>query len=143
MTTVACDGKSLAADGMVTGSDAVHMLSFPKARRLPDGSVFAWSGQPNDGDAWERFLSGTDAEIRASDGSEAIRLFLGGEIICYNEIGRGYKQSAPCATGSGVKFALAAMLAGAPSKRAVEIACELDVYSGGTIIELVPELPQA
>ena len=65
-------------------------------------------------------------------------LFPGGDQIiqvCQNGIN---EVSAPrFAAGSGKKFALGAMYAGAPPRRAVEIALALDIYTNGDIVEIV------
>ena len=45
----------------------------------------------------------------------------------------GVRVGKPAAIGTGQPFAMAAMLAGASPKRAVEIAMKLDESSGGTV----------
>lgn len=141
MTTIACDGKTIAADSQITGCGLIHSNTFQKIHRLPDGSIFAFSGAAYDLQAWLDFASGLSCELRAIEDSEALVLKPNGELWCYNEIGRAYRQSVPAATGSGSAVALGAMLAGASPRRAVEIASMLDTKTGGDVIEMAPSLP--
>jgi len=136
MTTIATDGRSIAADGQITGCGTIHSTSFSKLHRLEDGSIFGFTGAPFDKQAWIDFLEGRTDTLTAFEDSEALVLKPDGTVLCYNHIGRSYPQTVPAATGTGAPVALGAMLAGATASEAVKIATLVDTYSGGEVQEL-------
>jgi hypothetical protein len=143
MTTIATDGKTIAADRMVSGGHLVHSTTFIKVKHLNDGRVFASAGSPYDVETWLKFLNGEICEISLSDQSEALTLDHKGVVRFYDHNGRSYVQEAPAVLGSGEEVALGAMLAGASPRKAVEIAMKIDTNSGGAVDELAPIKPKS
>ncbi len=139
MTTIACDGKSIASDGLVTGDGIIHEMDAVKVFTLRNGGVVGMTGSMFFHNDALDYLNGERDEIDFGDEFEAIVLYRGGVCYCFDGKGRKYKQSTPCASGSGASFALAAMLAGRDARGAVEIACKLDSYSGGQIRDVSPQ----
>ena len=136
MTTIATDGKMMAADGMVCDDDTIVDLAFAKLRRLADGTVIGLAGSAYDLDAVADWLGGAarDAPFPTLDkSSETLMLLPDGRVRFMDHKGRCIDTAIPAATGSGMKFALAAMYAGVDPFRAVEIAARLDVHSGGVL----------
>lgn len=142
MTTIACDGVRIAADGLVTGNGAIHHRSFPKVHALRSGAVVGITGTIFLYQEALDFLEGKRDSLDVGDDFEAIILHPDGRTECMDGKGRRYAQPAPCATGTGASFALAAMAAGAGAREAVAIACDLDPYSGGLIVQLAPTQPK-
>lgn len=157
MTTVACDGKHLAVDSMLSGRYV--STGFSKVKKViwhGENGLIAWTGQADYQEAfiealsaghWPSYIDRDDAEspfegwlVRAG---QPIKAWFGTR---YSIDLPGFPQ----AIGSGSEFAMGAMLAGASVVRAVEIACALDegtsapvmVYSLDTM-ELVPRLTAA
>jgi hypothetical protein len=145
MTTIACDGKSMAADGMISGHGIVYGLDMLKLRRLCDGSLFGYSGSAYSLADWadwvERQYLGLGSKVGSpllpvpanTGGVEILLLRPTGELYCINELGHAYRQSFPAASGGGAQAALAAMMAGASPVEAVAIAARLSLGTGGTI----------
>lgn len=139
MTTIACDGKEIAADGLVTGNGLVHMTDVPKVRRLVSGAVVGMSGSAFHMPQAVEFLEGKRDSIEFGVQFEAIILHRGGRCECMDGNGRRYEQTVPCVTGSGSPIALGAMAAGATAAEAVAIACRLDTCTGGMVTAMAPE----
>lgn len=139
MTTIACDGKSIAGDGLVTGNGVRHSMITPKVFRLKGGAVAGFSGSAFLHEHALAFLNGERDAIDFGDGFEAIILHTDGRVECMDGHGRRYEQPSPCATGSGTPFALGAMAMGADAAQAVRVAISLDTHSGGGLIVLTPQ----
>lgn len=138
MTTIACDGKIIAGDGMVTGNGMIHSTETAKVFRLNSGSVVGFSGSiflHNDALA---FLNGDLPSIDLGDDFEAVILHPGGRCECMDGKGRRYEQPIPCVTGSGSAVALGAMKAGKDAFEAVKIACGVDTGTGGICTYMTP-----
>lgn len=136
MTTIACDGKSIAADGMINSNGTIHDLRCVKVFRLNSGGIAGFTGQPYFYAAALAYLNGDADSLDVGDDFEAIILHRNGECECMDGKGRCYPQSVPTATGSGAPFALAVMDMGYDAKEALEAAAKRDCYTGGTIIVL-------
>lgn len=131
MTTIACDGSMIAADGLVTGDGLIHDRTCQKVFRLRDGRVVGFTGSAFAmGDALD-YLNGDRDSFKASEGFEAMILSADGTVQCMDGEARLYRQSTPCVVGSGAPIALGAMAAGKDAFEAVEIAAMLDTNSGG------------
>lgn len=139
MTTVAYDGKTLAADKMSTTNGRPHLSVHEKIRRINyhgqaalaagagtivySHTVIEWlnRGAPSD----------DKPDLPGPDDSFTVMVVTEGGVFIYTDslvpvpVG-----NIPWALGSGSEYALGAMAAGASAKRAVEIACTLDVSSG-------------
>ena len=141
MTTIAWDGKALAADKLASSSSG--NLHVTKIRRLSDGRLVGGSG-----DAVLVFLFMDWLEAGSplprptwSDEEEKIciiEVMPGGQVYRHEAFGR-YPIACPCqaSTGTGAAFARGAMAAGKSAAEAVAIANELDCYSGGGVDVLV------
>jgi ATP-dependent protease HslVU (ClpYQ) peptidase subunit len=138
MTTIACDGQSMAADGQSTQNAVAVTKESVKVFRQPDGSIVGMAGHAMYKSAMLKFLaSGEKPSVEIGpDDISALVLHLDGAIALY--VGAEYQGdvSAPFSIGSGGEIALGAMLAGASPRQAVEIACQRDIYTGGTITEI-------
>jgi ATP-dependent protease HslVU (ClpYQ) peptidase subunit len=138
MTTVACDGFWIAADGLVT-TESGMIVEFEAAKlaRLKDGSIIGGSGVYHAIDPLRAFLEGDKAEVEVCGGEwDAIRLMPDGTglFYCDRHPTLGVPCSWPAVLGSGGSIALGAMLAGKTPKEAVEIAASRDVETGGAIV---------
>lgn len=144
MTTIATDGWSMAGDSLVTGNGIIHSRSFPKVRRLKDGTIAGFCGTVYGVTTAIAFLEGGVETLSLGDDFEAILLRPDGACEAMNGNGHRYEQSVPCVAGSGGAAALAAMIAGKLPEEAVAIACQVDMASGGaiTVEHLKPELVQ-
>jgi ATP-dependent protease HslVU (ClpYQ) peptidase subunit len=143
VTTIACDGKTMASDGLVTENDAVCMTDYPKVRRLSDGRIAGFCGNSYNWDDFAAWLENGGDVPKVEDGFGCIVLKPDGEIVSYDKLGRSFPEIAPVANGSGARFALAWMDAGHTAEEAVAYACTRDIYSGGVItaFDVVPSLP--
>jgi hypothetical protein len=139
MTTVATDGKAMAADGM-SGTETGRVLTLQrnKLTRLPDGSIFGAAGRNSDRQKVVTWLQEGEGDKlpRLSDEFAGLRLMPGGEVLYYDPDLLPTTIDAPAAIGSGGELAVGAMLAGAKPSRAVEIAILRDNLSGGQIVSL-------
>lgn len=137
MTTVACDGHWIAADGLVTTEEGiVAEFNATKIMRLKDGSIIGGSGIYHAIEALRAFLDGEKTEVELCGGEwDAMRLMPDGTGLyyCDRHPTLGVPCSWPSVLGSGGNIALGAMLAGKTPKEAVEIAASRDIESGGQI----------
>lgn len=133
MTTVATDGKTMAADRLVTGDGIIHG-TVTKLHRLEDGSVMGLCGSAFQYDQFAAWYNSGRAEgLHVADEMEALVLHPDGTVSCYNQHGYSFKHSLPASCGSGCSIAYGAMEAGASPMEAVEIACKRDIRSGGGV----------
>lgn len=140
MTTIAWDGKTLAADSMVTGN-GMRIGRITKAYRV-GRLLVGLAGTVGLAQAFLHWLAegakGDPPSMKAEDGDAEVMVVLpDGRIATFDKYGRDQMASTQYAIGSGGRFALGAMAAGADARRAVEIASELDCFSGGPITTLV------
>lgn len=142
MTTIATDGKTIAADGLSTSGDMVTDTAVQKLTRLPDGSIVGGCGELS---AMLRAIDCLHAPNSHPDDLTGdftlIRLSTGGVVTRYEGCLFGVVAAAPTAIGTGRAFAMGAMLSGKTPKEAVEIACQRDIYSGGEIVVMQPDRP--
>ena len=134
MTTVAWDGKSIAADRQLG-----HRMEVGKLFRLKSGGILGgagWYSQIVEVVAWlnegakpadkpkfpDAEESGSDFLLIEPDGSP---YWLTWPFLRRVKINETYS-----AIGSGCEYALGAMANGASAKRAVEIACKFDPSTG-------------
>ena len=139
MTTIAWDGKTLAADGQVTiGDSGIMTLKRQKIFKkvgIFDVLAFAGSLEPVDKFlAWAR----NPEEGEPPEGEYTVIYAIGGNlafshmstpIINAVTIGKGEID----AWGSGSQFALGAMHAGKTAIQAVNIAIKCDAFTGGKV----------
>ena len=144
MTTIAWDGETLAADSCVSSEEFTHPTFFTKLRKVSN-LIIGSCGDVYSSLQFERWVRNNHAKEgllcenaeanfpRCFDENfEAIVVFPW-RAVTYNRLGIPHTVSDREALGSGAGYAIAAMLAGADAKRAVEIACQLDPSSGGKV----------
>jgi ATP-dependent protease HslVU (ClpYQ) peptidase subunit len=139
MTTVATDGKSMAADGQSSTDDGpITNLNRRKITKLPGGSIVGGAGQLPDILRLTAWLEdgGQQKPPRIREPLAMLQLMPTGEVLYWNEELEPHPIDVPAAVGSGAELALGAMLAGASPKEAVGIACQRDPMSGGKITVL-------
>ena len=134
MTTIACDGRVMAADGLsALDGDCIVALNKSKMHRLKDGSIFGSAG--NNGDRLNvlEWLQQGGKNPRVN---HFVRLILKGDgriVLLDVDLHTDNEIDAPAAVGSGGQLALGAMLPGASPKEAVAIAAQRDPHTGGKI----------
>jgi ATP-dependent protease HslVU (ClpYQ) peptidase subunit len=138
MTTIATDGKSMASDGNSTINNTIISGTTSKIRLLPDGSIFGASGDACQGDVLFDWLAAdpdTRGEYPQLKEVWALVLAPDGKVTAWDDMsaGRGCMVNAPIATGSGERYAMGAMDAGAGPVEAVMIAAKRDPFTGGEI----------
>jgi ATP-dependent protease HslVU (ClpYQ) peptidase subunit len=141
MTTIATDGKSMAGDGMISCDGTVFDRNFVKVHRLRDGRIAGVCGSAYDIEPFCMWLEEGGDKPKLSDGFEALVLDLQGGCRSYNSDCQSLREPTITASGGGKDFALAAMDAGASPERAVEIACDRALGTGGKITVLHIEPP--
>lgn len=140
MTTVAFDGKTMAADaGMVM--NGVKIPYRRKMRRLKKGGLAGFCGTLAGGQLLLDWLDAgkLDVPFETPDECEADVLWVkkNGEVWLTDTDGvLMHMDPGPVAIGSGGPIALGAMLAGATAAEAVKIAIERDPNSGFDVISL-------
>ena len=140
MTTIAIDALgNIAADGRRTAGNEIIRYDAEKIK-VSHGRIYALTGCCSLLDAlisWHH--AGADASKMPTykgDGGWYLIVFQADGMYTYsNDVpySMGDEIKAPMAFGSGQNWAMGAMLAGKSAKEAVEIACKVDIYSGGQI----------
>lgn len=137
MTTLAFDGKTLCTDSQISSGNLVFG-NAEKILKLKDGSVVACAGSTSMWPAIVAWLDGGDRpEPREGESFTGIRVFIDGSA---HEIGkelRPFPACVPWSAGTGEMIAMTAMRLGKSSREAIEIACQLDVWSGLPVQEYV------
>ena len=140
MTTIAYRDGIMVADGRETYIEE-HESSYiigdedVKICRLPNGNLFGGSKTSEDIERL-KFAMLNKRPLPKLDDVYAIMVDKKRKIWIYE--GRIWQQvdSKFFAVGSGARFAIPAMMAGASALKAVKIACSLDPFSGGKITVL-------
>lgn len=139
MTTIAFDGRGIAADRMCCIGNTPVRSPQPKIRRLTFRgvpAVMGTSGAVEYGHAvmdWLEAGAQVGKEPQLGDGDESCSVLVATKDNVFlfanscNGVALGKIQ---WASGSGADYALGAMAMGASAKRAVEIATRLDINSG-------------
>ncbi|NML04281.1 hypothetical protein [Sphingomonas sp. G-3-2-10] len=140
MTTIATDGVTMAADGLVTAEHIVEATAYRKVEQLEDGRVVGCAGVLTSCEAFRNWLRDGQGDPPELD-EEFTAIVADGtrEVVVYDQKCRALRLPVPYAAGSGAHLALGAMLAGKCPTEAVQIACDRDVFSGGTILTLKAE----
>lgn len=131
MTTIACDGKSMAGDTLVTSGSEIVGYAI-KIERTKDGRIFGSAGPGDDCRRFAQWMQGGDKPELSNDFS-ALILTLDGTVYYVGATLEPSEFIVPQALGSGGDFAIGAMLAGKSPRDAVAIAIERDTRSGGDI----------
>jgi 20S proteasome alpha/beta subunit len=131
MTTVAWDGRSLAADTQMTSDFKTHGHS--KFYRFSDGSIGAFAGTWSRVQEAQRFIDG-QADACPSEDWSALVVRPGGRVEFLDCDGcRLDVTSSPYAIGSGAHFALGALQCGKTAEEAVRVAEVFDQFTGGPV----------
>lgn len=143
MTTIAWDGRTLAADRQATVGNAVFMA---KKLHRHDGWLLAYVGDADAGEemlAW--FRAGSKPESfpekqREYDRFSPLLAIRPGEILVFERTPHPVQYPPQrFSMGSGRDFALAAMHCGRTAAEAVEIAALFDPGTGFGVDEMVLE----
>ncbi len=152
MTTIAWDGKTLAADSQATAGNIVTSTTTLKILtpdvdeiwRVRGKKILAFSacGDACANDEFTEALQKgifTDTKMRSGLAFSVIAITgLNSGFEIFKKEGEEdiaiYRLDSPRAFGSGSEYALSAMLLGMPAKDAVKHAIEIDLYSGGEVM---------
>jgi ATP-dependent protease HslVU (ClpYQ) peptidase subunit len=145
-TTICWDGQSIACDSQSTGGHTKYHSTVPKIQYSKTRhATIAAAGDVAATAPIKKFFMTTDKplseyKIPASVKPDSFQL-----LIIYDDgVAETYPGnltdptpiSAPFAFGSGEDFAMAAMLCGKSAEEAIEVAKQLDLYSGGRVVVL-------
>lgn len=126
MTTVAFDGKTLAADTMAISGGLKRRTQ--KIFRLGDGRLFGGSGLYEEVLLVRDWLNDGGVKPKLEDFSGLVisngKAFLLGQLLVLMPLDDKY------AVGSGRDFAIAAMQLGKTAKESVEFAAQFDAWTG-------------
>lgn len=139
MTTIATDGKTIAADGLRTWGDQVRGRDHQKIRVHPH-AIYAFTGLAPMLDVMvEWHMDGADPKELPAGVDHKTESWT---LVVVNHDGIGKLTSTcpymerfdpPIAFGAGGEYAMGAMLAGASPQRAVELVGGLTNHTGGTV----------
>lgn len=147
MTTVAFDGKLLAADGLCTMGNTIQGRNTQKVfpvlinwggEQMP--ALFAGAGSMEMVWIIKEYLEREnllDPECRVGMEKgefEGILVLADGRAFMLEDTLTPFPAEVPAAIGSGAVFAQTAMTLGKNAAQAVEVASQMDIYSGGTIM---------
>ncbi|MEO1658261.1 MAG: hypothetical protein AAFR65_11095 [Pseudomonadota bacterium] len=137
MTTIAWDGTTLASDSQGSGSFIYE--NGPKVFEH-NGCLYGIAGDREAVEQAVRWIKASNLDPSSGEPPNLQTENVGGLMInpqgeCFVFEKRliPFEVSTPHAEGSGQRFAMGAMLAGATAEDAVRIAIELDQESGGTV----------
>lgn len=139
MTTIAFDGKLVAADRRISGDG--HALTHVRKLHSVSGRwIVASAGTAADCDAFLRWVKDHGHLMpdnpAPNEGDEFQGLVIDrrtGKVTYYDLDGKAFPVTAPIAIGSGAQYARGAMLAGKDARAAVKIAAQCDGGTGGKI----------
>lgn len=138
VTTIACDGLTMAGDGRSSQGGTIINDASIKIVRLKDGRLAGFAGYAGLKEPVRRWLEdGGDYPKTDDDDTKTQVLLLDDEgAWLIDALGHKVAVSIPAAIGSGADHARAAMLAGANAEESVAISAKLDIYTGGKITVL-------
>lgn len=131
MTTVAFDGRTLAADTQ----SSMFRSTMQKVYRLKDGQLFGACGQFQDSTAVREWLENGGEKPKVSEGFHAI-LIDGGLFVLEDKLVKIKYDRPYFAIGSGRDYAMAAMFLGKTAAEAVRVAHEFDLDTGPEVSEI-------
>lgn len=138
MTTIAYKDGWLVSDSRETSGERVDTDRCKKIYRLPDGSLYAGSGESaNIMHLHQELIKATRSKKKVLPnvqlkGIHAI-LVENKKKVYFYEKGIWTQFTYHHSIGTGSHYALAAMDHGASAEEAVRIACKRDIYSGGRL----------
>lgn len=137
MTTIATDGKTVAADGLVQSNGFILKTDDVKIFRIGK-EIIGCAGDSGHCSAYVRWVeSGRDEDDKPDFDSpfNAMHVQRGKCFLVCKDF-ELTEVDFPFSIGHGSEFATGAILAGASPKKAVELACKATTYSGGKITVL-------
>ena len=145
MTTIAYKDGKLCSDSKVSWGSGAVPIDFPKLYNI-EGHWYGFAGNLVDIEYVKQYLIEGEIVVKDTHEMEMLRVsHYKKEKLISVEIGWVGPTGQPTffditesymAVGSGKDLAMAAMMAGASAKEAVEIACKLDDHTGGEVIEV-------
>jgi ATP-dependent protease HslVU (ClpYQ) peptidase subunit len=135
VTVIACDGRTMAGDGITAVGWTITDTTTVKVSRLADGRLVGTTGNSADRPKFIRWLEGTTEQAKLEDFA-ALVLHPCGKLEWYGDDYEPLPCVAPQSVGCGKDFALAAMDAGATPEEAVKVACKRSTHCGGSITVL-------
>jgi len=133
MTTIAYDGKIVAADSMCLGECHYRVNKLTRTHGKIIGCSGGWS-ESNRFIRWMKDNCPAGSRPEFSEEFNALVVHLDGSYRVFEkELEPMAFEDRFFAIGSGQAAAMGAMRAGANAKRAVEIACDVDPYSRGPV----------
>lgn len=144
VTTIACDGRTMAGDGQASRGQLITARSAQKIVMFEDGRIVGTAGEKPCCRKFLEWLREGGTRPKLKDVA-ALVLHRDGRLVYHTDSDpEGTETEIPNAIGSGCEIAIGAMMAGAPPTRAVEIAANRDVYTGGKITVFgLPDLPHS
>lgn len=145
MTTIAWDGRSLAADRRVLAGTN-YMGEAIKITRSPDGR---WAGAAGGSAECNQILAWVHNGMKpdelppsqaTDDFCNVLVVYPDGKAELFSKHGYSVAVKAPFAVGSGSEYARGAMAAGVDARGAVEIAMRFDMATGDGVdcVEVCP-----
>ena len=131
MTTIAWDGKTLASDTRSMSDDVIDQAETHKIFKKK-GKLYGLAGDYAQALAVMHWLQGGE-KPEFEDSDFDVLVIDKGKAVIYGDQLYPYEAKAPLAIGSGGGYAIAAMLSGADSRKAVKVAALLDPNTGGRI----------
>lgn len=132
MSVVAWDGPWVVCDRRATNSSGRYM-PVKKYKLLDDGTILAGVGDHTEVQALFRWY-GTGEKYpefqQPGDFNTLLVVSTLGDGHLYTHLPEPIKVFPPFAIGAGADIAMGAMWAGASAGKAVDIACELNIYCG-------------
>lgn len=138
MTTIVYRDGVMAADSRAYAGNKQPLGFKTKIFRLADGSLFgASSSKVGQCDKLRRMVEdrGTETIFDKEVAAQGILVKPNGDVFYFNDqdAWSGPIQTDCAAIGSGEEYAMGALKMGASAEKAVQIAIECDVWSGGPI----------
>jgi hypothetical protein len=101
MSTIATDGKAMAADGLVSSNGTVWANNFEKIAKLPDGRIAGSVGSAYYIGPFVSWLENGGDFPETGDDFEGLVLSPDGSVRSYDPKGRSIAEEVPTASGSG------------------------------------------
>lgn len=140
MTTIVYRDGVVAADSQTSAHDCIDPGPRSKLERRPNGDVYAIVGNWMDGVALKEWIiqdGGGHKGTPQPNGDCTVIVFSQGAVSVFSNGGSYDENPDPFRTwGTGSPAALGALYAGASAAEAVAIACKIDPWSGGPVLEI-------